>query len=75
MLQTGHLPTQVFQNLPGTMTHAPILLIVNRATASASEVLAGALRDNGRQACKSQTLHECTPLRTQGSSEGRNERE
>lgn len=46
--QTGHLPTQVFQNLPGTMTHAPILLIANRATASASEVLAGALRDNGR---------------------------
>ena len=75
--QTGHLPTQIFQNLPGmynvlcklsidlahrkwqvvkvvwhtltgTMTHAPVLLIANRATASASEVLAGALRENGR---------------------------
>ena len=34
--------------LPGTMTHAPVLLIANRATASASEVLAGALRENGR---------------------------
>jgi C-terminal processing protease CtpA/Prc len=34
--------------LLGTMTHAPVLLIANRATASASEVLAGALRENGR---------------------------
>ena len=44
----GHLSREVWPRLPGTLSHAPLVLLVNRSTASASEVLAGAMHDNGR---------------------------
>ncbi|CAM6106245.1 unnamed protein product [Calypogeia fissa] len=42
------LPEEIFRRNPGTLTHAPLAIITNRSSASASEVLTGALHDNER---------------------------
>lgn len=44
----GNLPKDVFLKHPGALTHAPLTIITNRDSASASEVLTGALHDNHR---------------------------
>ncbi|MCO5574915.1 hypothetical protein L7F22_028710 [Adiantum nelumboides] len=44
----GSLPESIFHRHPGVLTHAPLVTISNRNSASASEVLIGALQDNGR---------------------------
>uniref|UniRef100_A0A7I4FVI0 PDZ domain-containing protein n=1 Tax=Physcomitrium patens TaxID=3218 RepID=A0A7I4FVI0_PHYPA len=44
----GNLPKDVFLKHPGALTHAPLTVITNRDSASASEVLTGALHDNHR---------------------------
>eukprot|EP00850_Spirogloea_muscicola_P021587 SM000255S08766 [mRNA] locus=s255:59:2147:+ [translate_table: standard] len=50
LYRVGHLPEEIFPEHPGALTHAPLALIANRSSASASEVLLGALRDNHRAA-------------------------
>ncbi|PTQ29718.1 hypothetical protein MARPO_0135s0004 [Marchantia polymorpha] len=44
----NNLPKEIFIKHPGTLTHAPLAIITNRSSASASEVLTGALHDNHR---------------------------
>ncbi|KAH7387157.1 hypothetical protein KP509_16G008500 [Ceratopteris richardii] len=44
----GELPETIFLRHPGVLTHAPLVIISNKNSASASEVLIGALHDNGR---------------------------
>lgn len=47
-LQAGALSREVFPTQPGQLTKKPVVILTNSSTASASEVLAGALHGNNR---------------------------
>ena len=47
-VQAGSLSREVFPTQPGQLTKKPVVLLTNSSTASASEVLAGALHGNHR---------------------------
>ena len=44
----GDLSSEVFPKQPSRLTTKPVVILVNSATASAAEVLTGALHDNHR---------------------------
>ena len=46
--RAGRLSGEAFPGRPGQLTRLPLVLLVNAGTASAAEVLAGALHDNHR---------------------------
>ena len=54
----GRLSAEVFPGRPGQLTAKPLVLLVNSRTASAAEVLTGALRDNHRCAGVVAELHD-----------------
>ncbi len=47
-LQGAHTPSSVYRAVGGEMTRLPLVVLVDRATASSAEVVAAALRDNRR---------------------------
>ncbi|HEV7133009.1 MAG TPA: S41 family peptidase [Gaiellaceae bacterium] len=47
-LSGAHSPHRVYRAFPGLATHLPLVVLVDRATASSAEIVAAALRDNQR---------------------------
>jgi carboxyl-terminal processing protease len=47
-LQGAHQPQQVLDAIPGTATKLPLVVLVDRYTASAAEIVAAALKDHHR---------------------------
>ena len=47
-LTGAHNPRHVYRAFPGLATHLPLVVLVDRMTASSAEIVAAALRDNQR---------------------------
>lgn len=59
VFRVGSLSRQIFPRQTGQITDLPIAIIINHGSASASEVFAGALKDNAR--CSLQLSEENGP--------------